>query len=404
MNRFNEILHSINDIVSSGAGEMYGGKKRSDLKDSDFLFPQSRSFPIVTPQDIPDAISNFGRMKGQMDYKTFLRKLYNMAKRKGPSFVAALPDASKEQLGLNKKTKAACKTKAGDKIKNINTACIHYGSEGIVQGYEALPDNMGDVVVYTTTNAGPNWTAGQTLKKTESQLWNMNCDNETQVSIDNMDNYITQSENNSENETPEMELEEYKDDFYGMSLGSIKSIATHAQAILNTLDDPQVKENLTEPFLQGRIAITEDYMRTIHDYVMFSESEADDNSADAKKKKESKMPPFAPPSIPSTPSGGPSVAPAVPAAVTEVKKEKKKPKHISIDSLPKYQYVNTNSNNGELDNMQTTPQENQTLSGDKPGLWDNIRKKKQKEGKNYRPARPGEKDRPDPQQWKKLTK
>lgn len=45
-----------------------------------------------------------------------------------------------------------------------------------------------------------------------------------------------------------------------------------------------------------------------------------------------------------------------------------------------------------------------TLSGPKPGLWDNIRKKKEREGKNYRPAKPGDKDRPDPDQWKKLTK
>ena len=40
----------------------------------------------------------------------------------------------------------------------------------------------------------------------------------------------------------------------------------------------------------------------------------------------------------------------------------------------------------------------------KTGLWDNIRKKKQREGKNYKPAKPGDKGRPDPKQWKKLTK
>jgi hypothetical protein len=42
-------------------------------------------------------------------------------------------------------------------------------------------------------------------------------------------------------------------------------------------------------------------------------------------------------------------------------------------------------------------------AADKQGLWDNIRKKKQREGKKYRPAKPGDKDRPDPKQWKKLT-
>ena len=40
----------------------------------------------------------------------------------------------------------------------------------------------------------------------------------------------------------------------------------------------------------------------------------------------------------------------------------------------------------------------------KPGLWENIRKKKDREGKKYKPAKPGDPDRPDPEQWKKLTK
>ncbi len=37
----------------------------------------------------------------------------------------------------------------------------------------------------------------------------------------------------------------------------------------------------------------------------------------------------------------------------------------------------------------------------KPGLWENIRKKKQREGKNYKPAKPGDPDRPTPEQIKK---
>ena len=42
-----------------------------------------------------------------------------------------------------------------------------------------------------------------------------------------------------------------------------------------------------------------------------------------------------------------------------------------------------------------------TEGGSKPGLWDNIRKKKEREGKKYRPAKKGDKDRPDPDAWKK---
>jgi hypothetical protein len=125
----------------------------------------------------------------------------------------------------------------------------------------------------------------------------------------------------TEEESPEMEMMEYKKDFYEMSLGSLRAIATHANEILNSLDMPYVKENLTESWLQGKIAITEDYMRTIHDFIMYVSEAADTVSA-----------------------------------------------------------------------------------ADRPGLWENIRKKREKMGKNYKPAKPGDKDRPDPEQWKKLTK
>ena len=40
-------------------------------------------------------------------------------------------------------------------------------------------------------------------------------------------------------------------------------------------------------------------------------------------------------------------------------------------------------------------------SESKKGLWENIRDKKKREGKNYRPAKPGDKDYPDPKALKK---
>ena len=123
-----------------------------------------------------------------------------------------------------------------------------------------------------------------------------------------------------EDESPEMEMMEYKKDFYEMSLGSLRAIATHANEILNSLEMPHVKENLTESWLQGKIAITEDYMRTIHDFIMYVSEAADNVSA-----------------------------------------------------------------------------------ADRPGLWENIRRKRQREGDDYRPAKPGDKDRPNKEQWKKLT-
>lgn len=120
-----------------------------------------------------------------------------------------------------------------------------------------------------------------------------------------------------------VENEEHKQELYEMSLSSLKAIKAHVSGILNAIEENKinVKENLTEPWLQGKIAITEDYVRNIHDFVMFSE-ETDDS----------------------------------------------------------------------------------TVSGSRPGLWENIRKKKEREGKKYRPAKPGDKDRPDPEAWKNLTK
>ena len=125
----------------------------------------------------------------------------------------------------------------------------------------------------------------------------------------------------NQDESPQEELMEYKQDFLEMNIGSLTAIMNHAKSILDSLEDPSIKENLTESWLQGKIAITEDYMRTIHDFVKYVPLGDDD-----------------------------------------------------------------------------------TYAADRPGLWENIRKKKQREGDDYRPAKPGDPDRPDTKQWKKLTK
>ena len=45
-----------------------------------------------------------------------------------------------------------------------------------------------------------------------------------------------------------------------------------------TLENPNIKENLTESWLQGKIAVTEDYMTTIHHYVMFNKEDEYSNA------------------------------------------------------------------------------------------------------------------------------
>jgi len=120
-----------------------------------------------------------------------------------------------------------------------------------------------------------------------------------------------------------VELEDYQAEFLEMSIASLKNIFHNVSSILDHIDHDRVKENLTEPWLQGMIAITENNMSTIRDFVILAD-ETDDNSSEGASK-----------------------------------------------------------------NL--------------PGLWENIRKKKEREGKNYKPAKRGNKDRPDPKTWKKLT-
>ena len=58
-----------------------------------------------------------------------------------------------------------------------------------------------------------------------------------------------------------------------MAVGSITSIKAHADNILNALNDPKIQENLTETWMQGKLAIAEDYLVTVHNYVMFNKED-----------------------------------------------------------------------------------------------------------------------------------
>lgn len=50
------------------------------------------------------------------------------------------------------------------------------------------------------------------------------------------------------------------------------------------------------------------------------------------------------------------------------------------------------------------PEEEWDIAVAKPGLWENIRKKKDREGDDYKPAKRGDPDRPNPESWKKAQK
>lgn len=200
---------------------------------------------------------------------------------------------------------ASMSLRVGDKVKNINTECTHYGSEGFVEDIQPLPNDMGYIVSYRTTNSGKTWEQNQILRKTKDQLALYEEDQEEE-----------------ESSSIEEDFYSYKMDLYHMSMGSLQAIQANVEEILNGAESNEsVRKNLTETWLQGKIAVVDDQLRSIHDFVMYTDQ--NDDTTDA---------------------------------------------------------------------------------GSKPGLWENIRKKKEREGKDYKPAKVGDNDRPDPKQWKKLTK
>jgi hypothetical protein len=66
--------------------------ERQDMPAGDFVFPDTRNFPVVTPDDIPAAVSSWGRYGGTESFETFKQKLIELATRKGQNFVDALPE------------------------------------------------------------------------------------------------------------------------------------------------------------------------------------------------------------------------------------------------------------------------------------------------------------------------
>lgn len=78
-----------------------GGVDRDKIPAGDFA-GRDRSFPIVTPGDVSDAASSIGRAGGD-NYSSdqLKRNIIRIARRKGASFVAELPEAWKKELGMS---------------------------------------------------------------------------------------------------------------------------------------------------------------------------------------------------------------------------------------------------------------------------------------------------------------
>jgi hypothetical protein len=72
--------------------------QREEMPASDFVIPETRNFPIVTPGDIDAAVSSWGRYQGDVSFETFKQRLIDLATEKGEEFVARLPQAWKDEM------------------------------------------------------------------------------------------------------------------------------------------------------------------------------------------------------------------------------------------------------------------------------------------------------------------
>lgn len=72
--------------------------QREAMPAGDFVIPETRNFPIVTPGDVDAAVSSWGRYQGDISFETFKQRLIDLATAKGEEFVARLPQAWKDEM------------------------------------------------------------------------------------------------------------------------------------------------------------------------------------------------------------------------------------------------------------------------------------------------------------------
>ena len=72
-----------------------------------------------------------------------------------------------------------------------------------------------------------------------------------------------------------------EDEGYGMAMASLRSIAKNISDIINS-DQEIDTERLSEPWVQSKITLAEDYIKSIHDYLLYYEEkpELEDETED----------------------------------------------------------------------------------------------------------------------------
>jgi hypothetical protein len=153
--------------IDPDVGEEGGeGVDRDKLDPEDFVLPDEGEgkFPVVHPDDVSDAVSSWGRYKGPTSFEDFKSKLIALCKRKGPSFVAELPDSWNVKKGKTTMATATLKGKGPRSLDSPITAdsapegrkvCPTCKGDGaILEGNRKCPDCQGKGHVDTEFTKG----------------------------------------------------------------------------------------------------------------------------------------------------------------------------------------------------------------------------------------------------------
>jgi serine protease inhibitor len=148
--------------------------------------------------------------------------------------------------------------------------------------------------------------------------------------------------------------EDVSQEFYQMTISYFVTMQQKIIEMLSCMENDTMADKLTKPWLQSKITLADDYISCVHDYLMFSNEPVDINN-----------------------NVNQGETPDVAERIVEPD-----PEHLDEYTVT-YPYNSMEA---------------------KDGLWDNIRKKREREGKNYKPAKTKKEGRPDKDTWNKLTK
>lgn len=132
------------DVIYGKAVENLGGKRveRNKLPDSVFVFPDERTFPIVTPKSVMAAVHRWGTYKGKHSHDEFVSKLTALAHKLGAAYVAELP----AEWDKKQQSKALAELILYSAAKSLYDSSSGYGLSWVGVSHNAWKDDADDII------------------------------------------------------------------------------------------------------------------------------------------------------------------------------------------------------------------------------------------------------------------